>query len=88
MNIVPFHHDDARCAQRGIPPEVFYPTRGMTFEQQKHDINEARRCCRKCLVRLECLDFALANNEKWGIWGGLTERERRIEKARRRRNVA
>jgi WhiB family redox-sensing transcriptional regulator len=33
--------------------------------------------CRGCEVRQQCLDYALANGEKFGIWGGLSERERR-----------
>ncbi len=33
--------------------------------------------CRGCVVREDCLEYALANGEKFGIWGGLSERERR-----------
>ncbi len=33
--------------------------------------------CTSCEVRVECLDYALANDERFGIWGGLSERERR-----------
>ena len=38
---------------------------------------EAKEVCRGCVVREECLEFALQNGEKFGIWGGLSERERR-----------
>jgi len=38
---------------------------------------EAKEVCRGCVVRLECLEYALDNGEKFGIWGGLSERERR-----------
>ncbi|HJR18350.1 MAG TPA: WhiB family transcriptional regulator, partial [Actinomycetota bacterium] len=38
---------------------------------------EAKRICAQCAVRDECLDYALANDERFGIWGGLSERERR-----------
>jgi WhiB family redox-sensing transcriptional regulator len=33
--------------------------------------------CLSCDVRVECLEYALANDERFGIWGGLSERERR-----------
>ncbi len=42
--------------------------------------------CRGCVVREECLEFALANGEKFGIWGGMSERERR--RVRRQRALA
>ena len=38
---------------------------------------EAKEVCRGCEVRHDCLEFALQNGEKFGIWGGLSERERR-----------
>ena len=37
----------------------------------------AKEVCRGCEVRHDCLEFALQNGEKFGIWGGLSERERR-----------
>lgn len=40
-------------------------------------IKIAKAHCNECIVRPECLQFALDNNEKYGIWGGMTERERR-----------
>ena len=38
---------------------------------------EAKRVCLTCEVRGECLEYALQNDERFGIWGGLSERERR-----------
>jgi WhiB family redox-sensing transcriptional regulator len=38
---------------------------------------KAKAICRRCSVRLTCLETALRNDEDFGIWGGLTERERR-----------
>ena len=38
---------------------------------------EAKKICVGCEVRAECLSYALANDERFGIWGGLSERERR-----------
>ncbi|WP_431999486.1 WhiB family transcriptional regulator [Streptomyces sioyaensis] len=58
----------ALCAR--TDPERFFPELGGTA-------TEARRICHQCVVREECLEFALRNNERYGIWGGLTQRERR-----------
>jgi len=61
-------HNRAAC--RGMDPEIFFPARG---EPQ----GKARAVCAVCPVREECGAFALANGEKYGIWGGMSERERR-----------
>ena len=60
--------DRALCAQ--TDPEAFFPEKGGSTR-------EAKRVCRSCEVRAECLEFALENDERFGIWGGLSERERR-----------
>jgi WhiB family redox-sensing transcriptional regulator len=60
--------DRALCAQ--TDPEAFFPEKGGSTR-------EAKRVCRSCDVRTECLEFALENDERFGIWGGLSERERR-----------
>ena len=60
--------DQALCAQ--TDPEAFYPEKGGSTR-------EAKRICQACPVQDECLEFALANDERFGIWGGLSERERR-----------
>ncbi len=54
----------------GVDPDLFFPERGASTR-------EAKEVCRGCVVREDCLEFALANGEKFGIWGGLSERERR-----------
>jgi WhiB family redox-sensing transcriptional regulator len=54
----------------GVDPELFFPERGSSTR-------EAKEVCRGCVVREDCLDFAIANGEKFGIWGGMSERERR-----------
>lgn len=41
------------------------------------ELPAARRVCAECPVRKECLKHALDNNEKFGVWGGASERERR-----------
>ena len=58
----------ALCAQ--TDPEAFFPEKGGSTR-------EAKRVCLSCDVRVECLDYALENDERFGIWGGLSERERR-----------
>ena len=60
--------DRALCAQ--TDPEAFFPEKGGSTR-------EAKRVCVGCDVKAECLDYALANDERFGIWGGLSERERR-----------
>ncbi|SNT34205.1 WhiB family transcriptional regulator, redox-sensing transcriptional regulator [Rhodococcoides kyotonense] len=58
----------ALCAQ--TDPEAFFPEKGGSTR-------EAKRICLGCEVKDECLEYALANDERFGIWGGLSERERR-----------
>jgi WhiB family redox-sensing transcriptional regulator len=66
---------DALCAE--TDPEAFFPEKGGSTR-------EAKRVCASCPVRMECLEFALANDERFGIWGGLSERERRRLRLQRR----
>ncbi len=63
----------ALCAQ--TDPEAFFPEKGGSTR-------EAKKVCVSCEVRVECLDYALENDERFGIWGGLSERERRKLKRR------
>jgi WhiB family redox-sensing transcriptional regulator len=59
---------DALCAQ--TDPEAFFPEKGGSTR-------DAKRICASCQVRSECLEYALEHDERFGIWGGLSERERR-----------
>lgn len=63
----------ALCAQ--TDPEAFFPEKGGSTR-------EAKRICAGCEVRSECLEYALEHDERFGIWGGLSERERRKLKRR------
>lgn len=65
--------DRALCAQ--TDPEAFFPEKGGSTR-------EAKKVCASCDVRSECLEYALENDERFGIWGGLSERERRKLKRR------
>lgn len=58
----------ALCAQ--TDPEAFFPEKGGSTR-------EAKSVCQSCTVRAECLEYALIHDERFGIWGGLSERERR-----------
>jgi len=60
--------DKALCAQ--TDPEAFFPEKGGSTR-------EAKRICVSCEVKQECLEYALMQDERFGIWGGLSERERR-----------
>ncbi len=62
----------------GVDPDLFFPERGASTR-------EAKAVCRGCVVAAECLEYALVNGEKFGIWGGLSERERR--RLRRERSL-
>jgi WhiB family redox-sensing transcriptional regulator len=58
----------ALCAQ--TDPEAFFPEKGGSTR-------DAKKVCLTCDVKAECLEYALAHDERFGIWGGLSERERR-----------
>ncbi|MGV8881109.1 MAG: WhiB family transcriptional regulator [Rhodoglobus sp.] len=59
---------DSLCAQ--TDPEAFFPEKGGSTR-------DAKKICGSCEVRSHCLEYALENDERFGIWGGLSERERR-----------
>jgi WhiB family transcriptional regulator, redox-sensing transcriptional regulator len=60
--------EQALCAQ--TDPEAFFPEKGGSTR-------EAKKVCLSCEVRVDCLEYALEQDERFGIWGGLSERERR-----------
>lgn len=64
----PGWQDQAEC--RGVDPDLFFPERGASTR-------ESKQICQDCPVRVECLAYAIDNAEKFGIWGGRSERERR-----------
>ncbi|MFI9586272.1 WhiB family transcriptional regulator [Streptomyces sp. NPDC052236] len=59
--------ENALCAQTG--PEFFFPAPGSSTR-------EAKQLCGACEGRVACLQYALANDERFGVWGGLSEQER------------
>lgn len=73
----PDWQDEAACL--GLDPDLFFPVRGS-------NATETKKVCRRCPVREACLHYAMANHVNFGVWGGLTERERRrLRRARLRR---
>lgn len=72
-----FRSDLAACA--GLDPNLMFPERGESTA-------EAKAVCAGCLVRAECLEFALVEVIKHGLWGGTSERERR--RLRRERGIS
>jgi WhiB family redox-sensing transcriptional regulator len=60
--------EQALCTQ--TDPEAFFAEKGGSAK-------DAKKTCRACPVRAECLEYALAHGERFGIWGGESERDRR-----------
>lgn len=73
--------DEALCAQ--TDPEAHFPRVGHGID----DAAAAKRTCRACAVRVECLEWALDNEETEGVWGGMSARERRGLNKKRRRSA-
>jgi WhiB family redox-sensing transcriptional regulator len=59
--------EEALCAQTGA--DFFFPEPGSS-------VREAKRICGLCPIRSACLAYALDNDERFGVWGGLSEKER------------
>jgi WhiB family redox-sensing transcriptional regulator len=70
----------ARCL--GADPEVFYPPSDLD-----EAADEAKAICVICPVREPCLEHAIVARERQGVWGGLTERERRRLVRQRRKSA-
>jgi WhiB family redox-sensing transcriptional regulator len=69
-------------ACRDVDTNIFFPVDDHRMQQQQ--IDDAKAICRECPARMECLEFAIATNQKFGIWGGTTDKERRRIKRQRR----
>lgn len=68
----------ARCREED--PELFFPTGPASVQE-----DTAKAVCRLCEVSGECLEWALITGQDSGVWGGLSEEERRSERRSRRR---
>jgi WhiB family redox-sensing transcriptional regulator len=69
----------ALCSQ--TDPDAFHPEKGGSTV-------EARRICRRCEVQPACLQYALDTRQPHGVWGGMTERERKALLRRRKAEAA
>lgn len=78
MQDQPDWRESANC--RGINPDLFFPERGEL-------VHEAKAVCAGCVVREECLEDAQLHKERFGVWGGMTERERRKLRTQRRHSA-
>jgi hypothetical protein len=74
----PKWQDKAACKSPDIDPAIFFPERG---EDQK----EVKAICSGCPVKEDCLDYALRNHERNGIWGGTSEKQRVALRRKRRK---
>ena len=70
----------SRAACLSVDPEIFFPigNTGPAVVQ----VTEAKRVCNSCTVRETCLQWAIENHQDSGVWGGLSEEERRSLKRR------
>ena len=76
--MTPTWREHAAC--RGIDASVFYPA-------SEEEAEAAKEICAGCSVRQLCLEYALSNRERDGVWGGTTERERRRVLRQRRKSA-
>lgn len=65
-------------ACRGVDTAIFFPGQG-------ESVAEAKAICASCIVRTECADYALSTGQRFGIWGGTSERDRRRLRSQLRR---
>lgn len=73
-----FSKDNGLCAE--TYPDAFFPEKG-------ESTSEAKKVCRECPIRDGCLEYALVNDEKFGVWGGLSLRERNKLKRQRAKEL-
>jgi WhiB family redox-sensing transcriptional regulator len=73
------------AACRGLDADLFFSPDTFETKQEKDDREaQAKAVCARCEVREQCLEYALEAGERYGIWGGLDELERRAFQRRRR----
>lgn len=71
-----------RAACRGVELSLFFGAHRESVAARMRRVASAKRICAVCPVRRPCLEFAQAHREEFGIWGGLTETERRQARGR------
>lgn len=66
-----------KAACKGHGPEIFYADSGpLSSKTVKSNIIRAKALCNSCIIQSECLMNAINNGEEFGIWGGMTGKER------------
>jgi hypothetical protein len=75
INYVP-NADEANC--QNTDPDIFFPEVFSAGSEKTHKMLKAIDVCARCDILQQCLDYALTNEEEFGIWGGATQYERRI----------
>jgi WhiB family redox-sensing transcriptional regulator len=80
--------DAAACA--GLPPDLFFGREGEQQHEKPEREAEAKAVCARCMVRAACLDDALVNGIRFGVFGGTGEEQRKAmrENLRRRTRAA
>ncbi len=68
--------ENAKCV--GTDVEVFYLPYGSRMADKRKRVAEAKKVCFSCSVREQCLQYSLENKEVYGVWGGVSEDERRV----------
>lgn len=78
FNVEPENDWRLKAACRGMDPEMFFTSDGFETKQERDEREvEAKSVCARCPVRAECLDYSIKAGERYGVWGGLNELERR-----------
>lgn len=70
---------DAAC--RGMASAVFFSPLGERGPRRRRREQRAREVCRGCPVLDDCAAFAVSTRQPFGVWGGLTERQRHVPRA-------
>jgi WhiB family redox-sensing transcriptional regulator len=71
-----------RAACRNMDPNLFFPNSGRKLDNEKQEAI-AKAVCARCVVRTSCLEYALRTDQIIGVWGGMSEEERRNYAIRR-----
>ena len=77
--------DRAACTSTAML--LFFGPDGETQAEREARESEAKAVCASCPVREECLTYALSHSVRYGLWGGLNEAERSLERRRRARKA-
>lgn len=78
----------SRAACRDADPELFFFEGDEQAPANAAQLEQARQVCSRCPVRVQCGEYALAAFEEHGVWGGMTERDRRLARRADQRAAA